>query len=159
MKANLSAALIVALVFTVLGIVYLSFFDFREPPIRIVYSHPVAVVSEVKSRAELVDSGSVVPGKLMYAYREYCITNGYQVLRNERWLIPLEHLAKPIPLPLLPSRVIRGLGCERATFASQIPLGTPAGDYIFQAKWIYMLDGNPIATFRWNWPDVRVTVR
>ncbi len=159
MKANLFAALIVALVCAVLGIMYLSFFDFREPPIRIIYSHPVAVASEVKSRAELVDSGPVASGKLMYAYREYCITNGHQVLRNERWLIPLEHKAKPVPLPLLPTRILRGLGCENTTFSSQIPLGTPPGDYIFQAKWIYMLDGNPIATFRWNWPDVRVTVR
>ena len=155
---NLIAALAAVVVCTVSWIVYLSFFDFREPPIRIMYSHPIIVARDTHDRAGIVDLPVVKVGGMFYTYREYCVTSGYAVLRNERWLIPADSSLPAVPMPLLPARSTQDIKCEQRAYAGRVPDGTKPGEYRFRVMWIYMLDGNPIATFRWNWPDVVIRV-
>lgn len=141
-------------------IVYLTWFAY-EAPLKVSYSHPVAVAHTAKSRAELVDLESVAPGHVFYTYREYCIAANYHVLRTERWLISEDgDKTKDVAFPLVPSRVQRGIGaCEKRTFDVEVPKQTRPGKYKFIAEWSYTIDGNPIATYLWVWPEVRVEVR
>ncbi len=156
---NLLALVVVLMACMMVWVVYLLFFDFREPPIRIVYSHPTTVAHDASERDGITELPAVKAGGVFYTYREYCITSGYAVLRNERWLIPEDPQVKPVPFPLLPAQPTREVRCEQRTFTSRLPDGVKPGKYRYRVMWIYMLDGNPIATFRWNWPDVVVWVK
>ena len=93
-----------------------------------------------------------------YIYREYCITHGYRVIRNERWLISIDRNKISFALPMLPIRTDQTRKCEKKAFLNQIPTGTAPSEYWFRVKWAYHLDGNPIATWYWDWPDVKVVV-
>lgn len=157
-KANFLAAVVTVITLLVLVIVYLSFFDLREPPIRVDYTHPVTLAKQATSREDIVELARVKAGGFFYTYREYCVTSGYTVLRNERWLISTDQSKTSLAMPLLPTRTDPNKRCEAKAFLNQVPIGTPAGTYLFRAKWAYQLKGNPIATFFWNWPDVRVVV-
>ncbi len=139
-------------------IAYLSFFDLRHPPIRVDYTHPVTLAKQAYSRAEIIELPEVKVGGFFYTYREYCIVHGYRVLRNERWLISADKEKGSFALPLLPTRTDPEKRCEKKAFLNQVPEGTPPGEYWFRAKWMYQLDGNPIATHYWDWPDVSVVV-
>ncbi len=151
---------------TVLGLVlvglaylfYLAFFDFREPPMTVNYTHPVVLASPAKNRTEIVELSAVRAGGVMYTYREYCITALYYVLRNERWLVPDDPAQRHIGLPLLPTRARRALGCEVQSFDTEIPKSTPPGEYTFVARWVYTIKGNPVAQYGLEWPPIRVRV-
>lgn len=143
----------------VLAVLGLSFFDPRTPPIRVSYTHPVTLAKQAYSRDEIIELPSVAPGGTFYTYREYCILHGYSVLRNERWLIPLDPARFSIALPLMPTRTAPDKRCDKRSFLNELPIGMPPGEYWFRAKWAYQLDGNPIATHHWDWPDVKVVVK
>jgi len=158
-KANCIIGAGAAVVAMVLFIVYLSFFDLRQPPVRVDYTHPVTLAKQAYSRAEIIELPEVNVGGFFYTYREYCVVHGYRVLRNERWLIAVDSSKISFALPLLPSRTDPTKKCESKAFLNPVPEGTPPGEYWFRAKWSYQLDGNPIATHYWDWPDIKVVVK
>ena len=157
--AWLAGSVIVASFLSVALLIYLAFFDHREP-LEIHYSHPVMVAQPTKSRADIVEKINVAPGESFYSYREYCVIRGYRVLRNERRLVRVDgDHTKDISLPLLPSRTVRGVGdCQRQTFVNELPMNAQPGEYVFDAEWHYTLNDNPIATLSWKWPPVRINV-
>jgi hypothetical protein len=145
--------------FTISVITYLTFFDFREPPLRIRYSHPVALLTlELDVDKFIEATAGVKPGQIFFTHRSYCIVTHYHVLRNERWLVRADGKGLDVPMPLLPLRARRDIGCTVASLQNEVPLGTPPGEYIFRSTWDYVLPLNPIATFHWQWPDIRVKV-
>ena len=158
--AYLYSLLIVLITFAVTVMVYLAFFDLRNPPIRFVYTHPVALSHPAQSRAQIKELASVKPGGLFYTYREFCITHLFIIIRNERWLVPGKPGANMVALPLLPARITQVVGkCESLSFPVDVPLGTAPGEYDYVANVVFMLPGNPIAAFQYTWPKVRVRVK
>jgi hypothetical protein len=155
---NIVALGIIVLFGAVGWLLFLAAFDFREPPIHVKYSHPVPIAAQVESRAEIVDAPTVKVGGEIITYREFCVTNGYTVLRNERWWVSRDPNEPPVPLPLLPSRVLDKLGCDVRTFISPVPTELKPGKWDFVVRWTYLLKGNPIAVFNYEWPLVSVEV-
>lgn len=158
LKAHLISGSIIVMAAGLLGIIYLSFFDLRQPPVRVDYTHPVPLAKQAYSRAEIIELPVVKAGGFFYTYREYCVVHDYRVLRNERWLISADPGKISFALPMLPSRTDPTKKCEAKSFLNPVPEGTAPGEYWFRAKWSYQLNGNPIATFYWDWPDVKVVV-
>ena len=152
-------AFVVVAVFMVTAVVYLSWFDIRNPPITVSYSHPGTTQTLVKDRRDIVDAVSVKSGDAFFTYRAYCITSKYTHLQSERWLVAETGDIDPIPLPLLPFRLRTTAGCVEGGYLNTVPPGTPPGVYWYKAEMSYMLHNNPIATFKWDWPDVKVVVQ
>lgn len=148
----------VVLTLTVLYVIYLAFFDLREPPIKINYSHPVALRFADHSAQVENETSKFFAGDVFYTYRDWCVTSDYTTVRTERWLIAVDRSMHDVALPLLPSRVKPKIGCNTRYFLNQIPEGTPPGGYAYRLEWVYLINGNPITVFRWSWPDVMLKV-
>jgi hypothetical protein len=49
-------------------------------------------------------------------------------------------------------------GCVGKAFGNPVPIEIPPGKYFYRASTIYMIKGNPLGTFAFDWPDVAVTI-
>lgn len=156
----LIGTVIACLCAAVLAMVGLTWFDYRAPPIRIDYAHPVPVAGPTVRREEIVEKPVATAGQGVWMYREYCVTAGYRVLRSERWLYKADDPNIAIPLPIIPIRALRaGDQCTRRATLNQLPDGVPPGKWLYRVEWDYTLAGNPIATFHFDWPDVLIEIR
>lgn len=156
---HLVAIFLVAAIGMVCWLIYLVWFAY-EPPLRVNYSHPIIVSNITRVRSDLVDMPTVRPGQVFNTFRDYCITTVFYPLWTERLLIPKDgDMTKLIVFPLVNTRIVRDKGtCEARTFDVVLPINARPGEYWFRAQWTYKLNGNPIASYPWQWPDVSLTV-
>jgi hypothetical protein len=154
----LSGAVIGSILAGSLWMIYLGFFDHRVPPLMLTYSHPVAVEYGAKSKAEIKEAHFVKSGSAFYSYREFCVNYRFITIESQRVLVRKSDPHEVWPLPKIGSRVDAALGCVTKTFGSTVPAEVPPGEYIYRSGTVYMVVGNPIATFVYDWPDVDVVV-
>jgi len=145
-------------VFTVAGIIYLAWFDVRQPPITVTYSHPVPVRAHVTDRSQIEDAPYVGAGGTILTYREFCVTSKYKPLLLHRWI--LSTLPGSEPLGFLPYKpqIPGKIECKKVAFSHVIPPWTPPGEYVFDMELTYELWGNPIVIHKFDWPSIKVTV-
>jgi hypothetical protein len=138
--------------------VYLSWFDVRAPAIELTYSHPTAVQAGAKSRDEIKDAISIHAGGTFYVFREWCVLSPFIQIDTRRFFVGQTDPSEIYSMPAAQVRADSFVGCVGKAFANVVPAEIPPGRYFYRASTIYMIKGNPLGTWVFEWPDVDVNV-
>jgi hypothetical protein len=139
-------------------LVYLAFFDYRVPPITRAYAYPTPVESGAKSRGEIKEVLSVRVGETFYVYREFCVDHPFISTETRRVFVNWTDHNDAYSAVTAPSRAEAMVGCSARTYANSVPLGVPPGKYIFRGHTSYVLSGNPVGSWVYQWDEVDVNV-
>jgi hypothetical protein len=142
----------------VFWLVYLAYFDYRVPPISRAYAYPTTVQPGAKSRGDIKEVLSVKAGETFYVFREFCVDHPFISTETRRVFVSWSDPNDAYMAVAAPSRSEAIVGCVAKTFANVVPQGVPPGKYLFRGHTSYVLSGNPVGSWIYQWDDVTLNV-
>ena len=131
---------------------YWVFWDV-EPPVELVYQHPMFVVQPAKNRdeARLFQTETVRSGAPVWIYREICVRHEYVGTMRAAW----DNNTSSWPAPERPVEESK-IGCRAVPSYLLAPSSNPSRTFVYRAA--LWTENNPLTTIRIDLPPLQLRV-
>jgi hypothetical protein len=93
-------------------------------------------------------------GKTMLLHRSYCLLTTKYSGKVDRSFT--DHIVYQLPSTTTASNAT-GIGCKERTYATEVPMGLPSGEYDYQVRITYEI--NPLKTVIVELPNVHIHIK